>query len=718
MHFRKRQDALSVLDAVDNLSLMAELGIEVEKEREETIDLMGESIDEHLGKRSWNDPKNLAFNLEKVKNTFKTLLAYLTNLFEKDEMELKKKEVQRGIQAMMTLAMEAALNLDRFLNNSPEGRAIGKVTEMNEYRDLQQYYLSAIAPKFPKIEEKEERWEEEWGVGTEEEILKRGINDFESVRLDRDYDLFLIRRQDGGPFFNRALFRHMHLVELFDELLVSSEEEDPLLKAKILQDREIHLSAKEILRLASPQIDEFYRVSMKFKHLEGIAALNKAIMALLLAANQRNLAQTTADKNCLNYFADFHYYLRKTLASQEYHRFVNRPPPSSERTAHALMNLAHQLCAQFFMRTSYSKELKKLIRTLIAGGSVGSEVQSPTHSPLSFWNVLTDEDEQIRTLLRRSPQGPLKLTIDLFDDKRQMTGFDPLSQHNLPSQLFTASNEDLHLSCLRIPSPTSQELINKVDIVEEFQAFLRALGSSKRNQTHLMINLQDRTSWQDHARCQALEKLPSEEVPLTVITLAKNTDFYFQREDYLHLDTAKEFMEQFQQQIEGGEECGFYFPSSFKQELKQFIKNAMEVVHELFFGAKRSLVRKNRLDFIEIFYLFLSLKAIEVYKPDTLSFTSKDSIDHGPAESMQLFVVLRLLSAKTPLTEEEKDTIRWILYGSALVVRERAIDLSILRRSCSACSIIHAEWEAHYKEVVAACQKLFNVLKELQVKEI
>ena len=108
MHFRKRQDALSILDAVDNLSLMAELGGAFEKEREETIGLLGQPVDEHIGKRSWHDPKNLSFNIEKVRNTFKILLSYLSNLYEKDERELKKIEVQRGIQAMITLAMEAA----------------------------------------------------------------------------------------------------------------------------------------------------------------------------------------------------------------------------------------------------------------------------------------------------------------------------------------------------------------------------------------------------------------------------------------------------------------------------------------------------------------------------------------------------------------------------------------------------------------------------------
>ena len=614
------------------------------------------------------------------------------------------------------------MNLDRFIDNIPQGQTIGKVTELNEYRDLQQYYLNAIVPKFQKVQEREERWQEEWGVGTEEEIAgKRGISDFESVRLDRDYDLFLIRRQDGRPFFNRALLRHMHLVELFDELLVNPEEEDPLLKGKSVHDRELHLSAKEVLRLAAPQIDEFYRVAMKFKNLDGVAALNMAIMALMLASNPRNLLQNTADKTCMQYFADFHFYLRKTLSSQEYSRFISRPPPTSERTAHALINLAHMLCTHFFMRSSFSDEMKKLIRSLIDGGSAGSDIQSPTHSPLSEWNVLIDEDEQIRTLLKRSPQGPLKLTIDLFAEHKQMKGFDPLMQNNFPARFFTISNEEMHVSCLRLPCPTTQEFINKANIAVEFQAFLRALGASKRNQKHLIINLQDRTSWQDHARCLALEQLQNEEDALSVITLAKNTDFYFQRDSYLHLDNAKEFMSQFQQQIEGGEECGFYFPETFKKsDVHKFTKDAIEVIHEIFFGAKKVLVRKNRLDFIEIFYLFLSLKAIENYRPDTLSFTSKDAIDHGPAESAELFAFLHMMNTKAGWTEEEKDVIKWILYGPALIVRERAIDVELLRRSLSALSVINAELEAHFRDVVASCAKLFNVpfFKELRVKEV
>ncbi|MBI2811790.1 MAG: hypothetical protein HYX67_13315, partial [Candidatus Melainabacteria bacterium] len=157
-------------------------------------------------------------------------------------------------------------------------------------------------------------------------------------------------------------------------------------------------------------------------------------------------------------------------------------------------------------------------------------------------------------------------------------------------------------------------------------------------------------------------------------------------------------------------------------ELKKvlsFASDAMKTIHTLFFAGNDFLTHKNRLDFIEIFYLFFSLKLIELFRPDSMSFTCKDAIDTGPAASAELFAFMRLMNNPSEWSKEEKNFFLWMLYGPALTSRERAIDPSCFNRMVNAMAIINAEIEAHYSQTVAACAKLFDMpfFKGFKVQE-
>ena len=447
-------------------------------------------------------------------------------------------------------------------------------------------------------------------------------------------------------------------------------------------------------------------------------------MALMLAANSRNLMQNTNLKSALQYYGDFHYYLRNALTSPEYRRFIAHPPGLTDRFLHTLINLSHVLCTSFFLRVGSRKDMIAFIRMLIEKGSQGSTTESQTSSPLSLWNNLIDADNSIRYLLKQYPNGPLLKTLDLFNKDALLTGFDPIAQQNLPGQMYTIIGDEMHISCIRLPSPTSQQVVKKAEVIDEFSGFLRSLGSEKRNQRHLLINLQDRTSWQEHSRCIAVEEFQKNSEfanTLMVVTLPKNADFYMQAGTYLSLDDASEFLRQFEEQIASAEECGFYFPPEIDQkQIMQFSKQAMKTIHAVFFGKKEVLTHKNRLDFIEIFYLMFILKLIETFKPDTLSFTCKDAVDTGASASAEMFAYLRMMNDPSHWSKEEKDFLLWMLYSPALAVRERAIDVQRLNRMTSALAVVNAELEAHYEETVASCSKLYQLsfFKGLKVKEV
>src|SRR5262249_30026945 len=144
---------------------------------------------------------------------------------------------------------------------------------------------------------------------------------------------------------------------------------------------------------------------------------------------------------------------------------------------------------------------------------------------------------------------------------------------------------------------------------------------------------------------------------------------------------AEEFLSQFKAQLASAEECGFFFPNECTAEIQKFVPKALSFIHQEFFGGKETLSRKNREDFIAIFYQPLILKLIEMLQADSMSFTCKDAIDTGAAQNGLFFGMLHLLNGQI---EEELDFMRWLFYMPALFVRERAIDPERLQRSVSA----------------------------------
>ena len=140
-----------------------------------------------------------------------------------------------------------------------------------------------------------------------------------------------------------------------------------------------------------------------------------------------------------------------------------------------------------------------------------------------------------------------------------------------------------------------------------------------------------------------------------------------------------------------------------------FAERVFHMIHKIFFASKEILTHKNRLDFIEIFYLLFSLKMIELSDCDSLSFTCKDAIDTGAVHSCEQYIFLKMMNDSSAWDSQEKELLYWMLYAPALMNRWRAVDLRAFNRMKEALSVIGAESEAHRNEVIAACAALFEV---------
>ncbi len=713
MDIGRGKEELSVMEAVDNLSNMAEIDLKV------PIDLDEEEISTEI---NWRDPKQALRNEDLVKETFRVLHRYLQNMVRRDRSTLRDPQIQKGIQAIMAIATEAVQKMDRFAALYPG--QYNPISKLKEYTDLQKYYRQQILEQMPKPTETPEEWEE----NLEEELKgieaeKLGLRDLEAVRKDQNYELFFIKNENNKPYFTRTLLRHIRLMGNFDELISKAEGEDPLLRLREMLDYELHEGAKEVLQLSAPYLDEFYKGGMKYKDRPYEGSLNKAIMALRMAANPKNLIENQSFKSCLEYYADFHRFLRQALKAPRYLKGVGGEMKDDPYT-HAVLRLTHALCCYFFMRIEPRKEALKLIHRMMERGDEmrkGREKVKAEKKELQIWADLLDEDENLRYLAAHYPNGPLLRTLDMFREEEEYEGYDPLMHYNFPAQLFAFTGEDFHVTVMRIPSPVKQVYIQQAEIVEEFEGFIRFLKRELKPDSHLLVNLQDRTSWQGVARARAIDELAVEsEYYETFYTLglAKKTPFYSQSDEYQTVGGAPVFLELFEEQILSGADCGFHLVDSIeKKEIAKFLKPGLKLVHECFFEGKTTLTRLERISFIEIFYVLFVLKIIEMTGVDSVSFTCKDAIDAGMQQTAVFYGFLRLMNSTKAWSEEEKKQLLWILYSPALLIRERPIHQADFRRTCIVLETIHSQCLKKHAEIIKQLNTFFSKLKfPLQIK--
>jgi hypothetical protein len=285
--------------------------------------------------------------------------------------------------------------------------------------------------------------------------------------------------------------------------------------------------------------------------------------------------------------------------------------------------------------------------------------------------AITLANSGLTEILKKHPNGPVFKALDIVREDA-LSFFDPLHQGNIPAKEWLFIQDNREIACLRLPCPILQEIINKAYINEEFRNFLRALEPKE----HLLyINYQDRTSWREHARSVAIEELSRHAEfagGLTVVTMAKDTDFYNQLGLYQDLTNAKIFIEHFQEHL-SDEVTGYYFSPKLKKALfPKIAQQLLERIHERLFNGRNELNFLERLNFIQIAYHFIELKLIELTEPTLLCFGSKDGLDISGVTSLGLVALLTASQGKK-WNEKEIDRLNTLLFGPTLLQRERAI---------------------------------------------
>lgn len=640
--------------------------------------------------------------LEVMKQTFSVITHYLKRLYRSEDIDWNLPKTRNGLQSMMVLVGEAATKINKAIQIIEEKKkGVPKITTSSEYKILQEFYIDNITEKFSLAPPQgDEAWAEDLDQDTP-------IKDFESVRQDAEYELFYLKDPKNKPFFKRSLIKNMRLMMDFTEQVDLPLEDDPLLQIVTIKDRDLQGSASQILEGLKREIKTFYDLKIRLKKSEWINSLQSAIMSLMLAANQSNLMSHTLNKNCLKYFLDFQFFLKKALQSDEYQKSITYIPDSSGQTEKFLLKFTHHLAYEFFTRSSsIRQEILGYIHRLIRKGKELSEQKNAKAS--SIWEEFLEENEHLENLLKRYPSGPLFKILDtLQQEQGKEIVFEPLQQENMPFLLFSVQMPEKISHILHLPTPTKQSSLEKAELSEEFRAFLSCLHESKKEQKrHLLLNLQDRTSWKESTRATLLENLQKRaeySENISVITLPKDTAFYHQSEEYQEMDTAKDFLKSLQEQMEHPEDFGFFFSKSFEKSYG-FIKKLIQLIFTQIFASRKKLSRQERCDFIEILYFFLTLKVFEETKPDTVSFTCKDALDTGAMMSAGFFAFLKILQGSS-FTKKEKDHLRLLVYAPVLMVRERSINAKRLVRTMSSLATLDKQLS---KKKIQEFAKIFS----------
>jgi hypothetical protein len=644
----------------------------------------------------WLSGEGASSILDVLDETYRVIHHYLKELYTSPEMNWENEKTRRGISSMMSLVGESAQKMEAYLAYRLERPLQPKIIDREAFKSLHQFYADHFSKKF-RVEGEEPSEE-----GAPLEVAESGINDLEVVKRDQSYELFYIRNEEGNPYFSGELLKSIKLSCDF-EGGEGEFEEDPLLKIRAMEDRDLLISAGQMLEECKPFIEDFFKINRKLEGNELSEALGMAVFGLLMAANPRHLLQNTIGKSCMQYFDDFHRFLRRSMRTTEYQKLIAYPPDKSDKNAAILLSLTHSLSRCFFCRKGGVKQesIGLIHRTMRRG----EEIKQKKHQKLSkgetIWNQFLLDDEKLRTLLSQFPNGPLFKVLDLIreeQDEDTIIPFDPIGQHNLPGLLYEIQRGEKAIQVLRLPCPTRQSLIHRVEIVDEFRAFLRSLSSDRQPKKHLIVNLQDRTSWKEQARSRALESIQKNAEfthQVFVVTLPKETDFYHQNNEYLSLSKAEDFFGAFKKQLKNLEECGYLLPLS-SADLIRFADEAFPLIHEAYFQGKNTLTRRHREDFIEIFYQFLILKCIEFLDPDSISFTCKDAIDTGAVQQGTFYGFLKILTTGLS-SREDQDFLRWLIYTPALFIRERAVDPERVLRAFSALERLDEGKEASNK---------------------
>lgn len=670
---------LSLVEAISNLSNLADLRIDPDKAERGGELLQGlEPLEQALVNEALHALRGSGGSpVDAVRETFQAILSFATDFYRKQYSQLSKPQVRRNFRSLLAMVGEAGIKLNRCTGVFHTAQ---RTSDLAEYRAIEDFYRNKLAKPLgdqnPAALENLARAELGDGLtGHGLSLHIRAAEDLQRLLDDSDYELFFLKKEDGQPFFSPALLRNLRVIHQLSGSLPESVEADPLLALKELSDLEAHNRARHALEAGHDFWAFIAKHAAQQTESPLFRLLYQGMLALMLAGNSRNLLAALPIKSSIQYFRDFLNLFAMALASEEYKEVLNSISPNPLQAQ--LLGLIGELAQSLFNFSAPSAIIGPYINKLIKSGSS----QLDQHEHELAWQLL-NEARAISTVLKRYPSGPLLRMLDFISAEEIPDCFEPLMQDNLPYRMWSIEHDGKSTEVMRVPSPTAQESITKAHPNPIFLAFLSTYVKAAGAKRHLLINIQDRTSFRDRARCLALEELPryAEYLPhLTVVTLPRYGDFYFQCGVYQEDCSAEELLQQYAEQVLAGEDFGYYFPPGLKTGMHERLSVLSKDILKKHCPRTGPLSRNERIVLIDIFFNELTLDLIKRITPDSVSFTDKDGCD-AAACTNTLFYIFYHWKQNSHWSPPNADLLHTMLFGPALTIRERLVQAPELAR--------------------------------------
>ena len=274
----------------------------------------------------------------------------------------------------------------------------------------------------------------------------------------------------------------------------------------------------------------------------------------------------------------------------------------------------------------------------------------------------------------------LQLNQDLL---HRHPGFDGIAHESQKEDLFFQGNlpsfishvgEKKQTRLIRFGQPLTHPFFSLCQywspaLSSEFSLFL------EHQPSHFYVNLMKRRG-KEGAMTQALERLEEEKPRLYVITLDKDSSFYWQRESSYPAEwESQSFKEAFLAHLCSPEGRYFWSKHLKSVEWRGTLARLIDQTHETYFRGNSRLNRRERQDLIELTYLAIIDHLVERWQPASMNMTCRQGMDRGPS-LMVLWMMQKGLLEKPALAA-------WLL-APPLVTRNRSTHASRVERLLSA----------------------------------
>lgn len=354
---------------------------------------------------------------------------------------------------------------------------------------------------------------------------------------------------------------------------------------------------------------------------------------------------------------------------------IERPvsSPQEQRASHeAFVNQLRELASSFFLQKASEEELsskmffESMIRWIFLSADLTPDMQS-----FLFHHIAPPQDN-LFPYLRRA-QKVFQSNPKFNGTEREADYEDPFLHGNLPSNVAWLNN-DSRTQVIRLGKPIYQFSRSfwwwtSPEVCPEFLLFLQLQPS------HLYVNLMKRRGieWKS-TKC--LESLERKVQNLFVITLDKDSSFYWQREKgSSEIMESERFKKEFLDNMMSHKGNFFWSkhlnPSAWRRELHGILDH----VHHHHFAHEPVLNRRERQDFIELCYLAILDVLVDKWSPASMNITCRQGMDRGPS-----LMVLWLMQ-KSLL---DKDEVAALILAPPLVTRNRSSHAPRIERFISA----------------------------------